>query len=179
MGSSSIHLPIFVVGFMGSGKTTLGKKLSKLANLPFIDLDQQIVDTSGMSISDYFKQHGEEQFRLLEEETLKSTPTHSGAIVSTGGGTPCFHDNMTWMNEHGLTLYLNLAPKVIFDRLLASERSSRPLLASMDDDELLSSIEDKLENRSPFYEKAQIQINPLRETPQSILDILIKEIQSK
>lgn len=178
MENSSITLPIFIVGFMGTGKTTLGKKLSRLAGIPFIDLDQQIVEASGKPISDYFKLNGEDGFRQLEEKILKATPTNQGAIVSTGGGTPCFSDNINWMNEHGLTVYLDLAPKVIFDRLVASERSSRPLLAQMGDNELLDYIEEKLTARLPFYEKAHIQINPLHESPKSILDILIKEIQS-
>lgn len=173
-----ISRPIFIIGFMGSGKTTLGKKLSRMAKVPFVDLDQLIVEASGLSISDYFELNGEENFRLLEEKTLKSIPTHAGAIISTGGGTPCFSNNITWMNSQGLTLYLNLEPKVILNRLLSSERSTRPLLSDMNDDELLDYIEDKLQSRAPFYEEAQIKINPLRLSPQNILDILIKEIQS-
>lgn len=169
--------PIFIIGFMGSGKTTLGKKLSKLLKVPFIDLDQRIVETSGMSISDYFKLHGEESFRILEEETLRSIPTDTCAIVSTGGGAPCFGDNMKWMNGHGLTLYLNLEPKALLSRLLSSDKNTRPLLSDMKDDELLNYIEDKLESRSPFYEAAKININPLQHSPKDICAILLKEIQ--
>lgn len=171
--------PIFIIGFMGSGKTTLGKKLSKIAKIPFIDLDQHIVDTSGMSISDYFKLYGEEGFRRLEEQILKSIPTDTCAIVSTGGGAPCFSDNMTWMNGNGLTLYLNLPPKALQSRLISSDKTTRPLLSTMNDDELLDYIEDKLKSRSAFYEKAKININPLRLSPQDILEILTKEIQSR
>lgn len=178
MDKSTIHLPIFVVGFMASGKTTLGKKLARVASLPFIDLDQQIVETTGMSISDYFKLHGEESFRQLEETTLKSIPANTGAIVSTGGGAPCFGDNITWMNNQGVTLYLDLAPKVILNRILSSERHTRPLLSNMNDNELLTYIEDTLKVRSHFYQQAKVQVNPLRESPKSILELLIKEIQS-
>lgn len=170
--------PVFIVGFMGSGKTTLGKKLAKICKVPFIDLDQHIIEASGMSISDYFKLHGEESFRTLEEQVLKSIPTNTCTIVSTGGGAPCSSDNMTWMNSHGLTLYLNLTPKALLSRLITSDKNTRPLLSNMNDDELLDYIENKLKSRSAFYEKAKININPLRLSPQDILAILTKEIQS-
>lgn len=176
--NNAIHLPIFIIGFMGSGKTTLGKKLSRLADVPFIDLDQRIEETSGMSISDYFELHGENAFRDLEEKTLKSIAPDAGAFISTGGGAPCYRDNIDWMNRHGLTLYLDLNPKVILSRLITSDRSTRPLLSNMDDKQLLSYIHDKLEERSTFYKKARIHINPLKLSPKNMLELLVKETQS-
>lgn len=178
MDNASIHLPVFIIGFMGSGKTTLGKKLSRLGNVPFIDLDQRIVEISGMPISDYFELHGENSFRDLEEKTLKSIAPNTGAFISTGGGAPCFSDNIDWMNHNGLTVYLDLDPKVILSRLITSDRSTRPLLSNMDDKQLFRYIQDKLEERSPFYKEARVRINPLNLSPKSILELIVKETQS-
>lgn len=178
MEKLSLHRPIFIIGFMGSGKTTLGKKLSRLANVPFIDLDQRIVEISGMPISDYFELHGESSFRDLEEKTLKSISPDTSAFISTGGGAPCFSDNIDWMNRHGLTVYLDLDAKVILSRLIASDRSTRPLLSNMDDKQLLSYIQDKLAERSSFYKKAKVRINPMKLSPKNILELLVTETQS-
>src|ERR1700731_760133 len=92
---------IFLIGFMGSGKTTLGRKLAHRLDYEFIDLDQVLEARAGMTIAEYFTQFGEDAFRKLESQVLKQTPYPANAVVSTGGGLPCFFDNMEWMNVHG------------------------------------------------------------------------------
>lgn len=174
-----LNRPVFLVGFMGSGKTTVGKKLSKASKLKFIDLDQQIVEKSGMEISDYFSLHGEGSFRDLETNTLKSIPFDQGMIVSTGGGSPCFNDNMKWMNERGITVYLKLPPKALLKRLSGKEIKNRPLLQDKSEDEILDFIIKKLEEREGFYKDAQLIIDAHSISPKQVLDLIIIKLQSK
>jgi len=102
--------PVFLIGFMGSGKTTWGKKLSNALQVPFIDMDHVIVEKIGMSIPEYFQQHGEEAFRKVEQTVMKEQEGRAG-IISTGGGTPCYFDNMDWLLANGTVLYLKHSPK--------------------------------------------------------------------
>lgn len=171
--------PIFLIGFMGSGKTTVGKKLSKASNLPFIDLDQLIVEQSGMDISDYFSMHGEDSFREFETNTLKSIPFDQGMIISTGGGTPCFNNNLQWMNERGITVYLQLPPRALLKRLSGKEIQSRPLLQGKSENEILDFITKKLEEREGFYKGAKLTIDALNTNPKQVLDLIITKLQSK
>ena len=131
--------PIFLIGYMGSGKTTLAKKLASKLELPFIDTDDEIVKEVGMSITEYFQLHGEEKFRALEREHLQKIAQQK-AIVSTGGGSPCFFDNMQWMNENGVSVYLQMSPKALFDRLSQSKLHKRPILIGKTEEELFNFI---------------------------------------
>src|SRR5437773_11285939 len=97
---------IFLMGFMGSGKTFFGKQLAQLLNYEFIDLDELIGKNEGATIAEIFFSKGEAYFRSKESSLLKSLSQNENAVIATGGGTPCFHDNMKWMNEHGITVYL-------------------------------------------------------------------------
>lgn len=162
-----MHKPIFLIGFMGSGKTTLGKKLAKLLELKFIDLDQVIVDRINMSIPDYFKAFGEEQFRQLEREVLQEQAGQA-AIVSTGGGSPCFYDNMDWILQNGISIYLVLSVKALHHRLQQSNIATRPALKGLQGDALLAFIEEKLSEREPYYKQADIHIDQLNTTLESI-----------
>ena len=101
--------PIFLIGYMGSGKTTLGKKLATKLELPFIDTDEEIVKQIGMSITEYFSQHGEDAFRTLEREQLRKF-AENAAVISTGGGAPCFFDNMEWIRANGYACLLYTSP---------------------------------------------------------------------
>lgn len=174
-----LNRPVFLIGFMGSGKTTVGKKLSKASKLKFIDLDKQIVEKSGMKISDYFSLHGEDSFRTLETNILKSIPLDQGIIVSTGGGSPCFNDNMGWMNEKGMTVYLELSPKALLKRLSGKEIQNRPLLQGKSEDEILDFIIMKLAEREGFYKEAQLTIDAHSISPKQVLDLIITKLQSK
>jgi len=144
---------IFFIGFMGCGKTTWSRKLAAHLGYDFIDLDQLLEQQVGMTIAEYFGTHGEDAFRILESEVLKQTPYTNNTIISTGGGLPCFFDNMNWMNAHGKTVYIKLSPKTLVDRL-EKGKAKRPLLAEKQGDELLAFITAKLAEREQFYLQA-------------------------
>ncbi|MFD0794286.1 shikimate kinase [Mucilaginibacter litoreus] len=163
---------IFLVGFMGCGKTTMGRKLSAALDYPFIDLDHQFEEQTGMRIADYFAAHGEEEFRNLESRILKETEYPENAVVSTGGGLPCFFDNMDWMNSHGKTVYMKLTPKMLASRL-ENAKTPRPVLQGKKGQELVDFIESKLADREPFYSKASVIAQSYVDlTPENILYLL-------
>ncbi len=138
---------------MGCGKTTLGRKLAAKLNYPFIDLDVILEQQTGVTIADYFAAHGETNFRELESKVLKEIVYPKNAIISTGGGLPCFFDNMDWMNTQGTTIYIKLTPGMLASRL-EHEKHKRPLISNLEGDGLIDFIEAKLKDREKFYLKA-------------------------
>lgn len=149
---------IFLIGFMGSGKSTIGKNLAKKLNKEFIDLDDYIVEKKQMTITDIFQQFGEEEFRKLENSALKEIIKNKNQIIATGGGVPCFYDNMEIMNENGTTVFLQLSAEELAKRL-ANEKAQRPLIAELSNSELIDFINKKLNERDKFYNKAKVIIN--------------------
>ena len=148
----------FIVGYMASGKSTVGKELAKDKGLPFLDLDECVESREGRSISEIFAKEGEEYFRKREREILHEICNEADEFVlATGGGTPCFFDNMDYMNQAGTTVFLNTSPLVIVDRL-KRQRADRPLLAMYSDDELEFFVREHLESRLSFYLKAKEQV---------------------
>jgi shikimate kinase len=158
---------VFLLGFMGSGKSFYAKGLSDHLHVPYVDLDQFIEEQQAMSISEIFEKLGESAFRSLESLAIKQvyadllvrtskTQDKNGilGIISCGGGTPCFNDNMDWMKEHGLTIWINPPEEIIWERLI-KEKKTRPLLTSLNEDSLKDFIRQKLLERKPYYEKAQ------------------------
>lgn len=145
----------FLIGFMGSGKTTLGRQLAVRLGYRFIDQDEFIEQKFQLSVSEIFANYGEEKFREAEKEALKEIVKDTNCIVATGGGTPCFHDNLQFMNNHGLTIYLKVDPEVIFQRLKATH-INRPLVMNKTAEELLLYIKQKLTERNPFYSGAKL-----------------------
>ncbi len=141
---------IFFTGFMGCGKTTWSRKLAAHLGYDFIDLDHLLEEQAGMTIAEYFASYGEEAFRILESEVLKQTAYSNNTVISTGGGLPCFFDNMNWMNAHGKTVYIKLSPKTLVDRL-EKGKAKRPLLRDKHGDELLAFITEKLAEREDYY----------------------------
>ena len=146
---------IFLIGFMGSGKTTIGKKLAALLPGKFIDLDDIIEEQEGMTISKIFVERGEEYFREKEAFCLRTLEAQENIVIATGGGTPCFHNNMEWMKLQGLTIYLRVRPHVLADRL-QKEKDHRPLLLGKSGEELVHFISQKLMEREPFYLQSQL-----------------------
>lgn len=146
---------IFLIGFMGSGKTHWGKIWASANNFSFIDLDELIENAEGKTVAEIFEQHSEEYFRLLETKMLRRLINKQNTIIACGGGTPCFHDNMQWMNEQGTTVYISSTPNDILKRVL-TEQDKRPLLKKLNQAELLFFIEQKLKEREPFYTQAKI-----------------------
>jgi shikimate kinase len=146
---------IFLIGFMGSGKTTLGRNLANSMKWRFIDLDHYVEQKAGISVSDIFVTRGESEFRELERNALGELLMLENVVVSTGGGTPCFFDNLERMNQSGLTIYLKLPAEVLKVRL-EHGKLSRPLVAQKSAIELLHYIKEKLAERSVYYEKSMI-----------------------
>lgn len=164
----------FLVGFMGCGKTTLGKRLASKLNLPFIDMDKEIEASTGMSIAEYFKEHGEDGFREVESSVLKSTRFPDEAVIATGGGAPCFFDNMDWMNGNGTTIYLSLSPKALAKRL-ENATNERPVLQNLKGEELEKFIAERLKARDPFYRKSKLIISGADQSPEKLAAILKHE----
>ena len=147
-------LPVLLVGFMGSGKSFWGRRLAESLQLPFYDLDTLIVARTGKSIPELFAAEGETGFRKIERMQLLEVLEQPASVVATGGGTPCFFDNMGRMNSLGRTIYLQMPIDVLVQRL-SKEMQTRPLLANLNREELPGFIEDLLKKRAPFYEMAQ------------------------
>ncbi len=150
-------MKVFLIGFMGCGKSTKAKQLANRLECPVIDLDAVIVAEQGQTIAEYFAANGEAAFRQLERETLKNYPYPETCVVATGGGLPCFFDNMDWMNANGKTVYLQMEPAQLVSRL--HNRQKRPLIKDMDDEQLLVFIQNKLAERDLFYTQAQLVVN--------------------
>ena len=148
---------VYIIGFMGSGKSTTGRRLASILNWHFADIDRHIEKYSGKTISEIFSQDGEIYFRNLESEVLKSLKSQTNTVISTGGGTPCFGDNMDYMLETGLTIYLKLTPLQLKSRL-ADSKGERPLIKDLTNDGLLHFIEEKLGSREKWYNRAEITV---------------------
>jgi shikimate kinase len=170
---------VILIGFMGSGKTTFGRKLATKLDLPFIDSDLEIEMNENKSINQLFTEYGEDGFRKMETDFIKNLALSDDEFVlSTGGGLPCFNNNMETLNSIGLTLYIKLSPKALVKRL-ENGKNERPLLKNKSEDEMLQYIEETLEKRSPFYQKAKIIFPGIDAKKASAIDLLIEEIHSK
>ena len=144
---------IILIGFMGSGKTTLGRALAKALGLTFIDLDNYIELRHCKSINQIFAERGEEGFRNIERSLLHEVCEFEDVIISSGGGTPCFFDNIDYMNAQGTTIYLQVPNDRLLTRLKIA-RSRRPLLKDKNDEEIEQFIVEQMQRREPFYTKA-------------------------
>jgi shikimate kinase len=164
---------IFLIGFMGVGKSTLGKKIASRLDLQFIDLDNFIEEIHSTTIPSIIDNFGIEQFRLWESEALKQIPLN-GVVCSTGGGTPCYFDNMRWMSEHGQTVWVHLPEAAILSRLAQGERDKRPLLRGKGDAELKTFIAATLQERNPFYKQAAIRYDAIKSNLTDLIQILGK-----
>lgn len=167
-------MKIFLIGFMGSGKTHWGKLLSAKLHLPFRDLDSLIVDKEQKSIADVFSEKGEEYFRYQEKEALEElVGREESFVLSCGGGTPCFFNNIEFMKKSGKVVWLNTAVDVLKDRLL-KERMSRPLIKEISDEELKRYIIRKLSERKMYYEQADIMVNEESITLEELIRLLLQ-----
>ena len=146
---------IYLLGFMGSGKSYIGARLAKALNFEWLDLDQLIIDRNQMGIAQIFSNYGENYFRKEERAALHTTAGMEKYVISLGGGTPCFFDNMEWINRHGLSVFIDPSIAILVHRLLPG-RDKRPLIKNKSAEELESFIQYKLEERRSFYEQAQV-----------------------
>ena len=149
---------IIIVGYMGSGKTTVGKALSKDLGIPFYDLDWYIESRMRKTVAQIFAEHGEEGFRKIEHNMLHEVAEFENVIISCGGGTPCFFDNMDYMNGQGETVYLQASPNVLYNHLKMG-KTERPLLKNKTPEEMQEFIAEQLEKRKPYYSKAKHTLN--------------------
>lgn len=151
-------MKIYLLGFMGAGKSYWGKQLADHWKLHFYDLDEVIVAEEEMAISDIFATKGEDYFREKESRLLREISRKENFLISCGGGTPCFQDNMDFMNEHGTTIWLNPSIKIMVERL-QRKKYKRPLIQDIEDEELVSFVEKKLAERQPFYQQSRYIIS--------------------
>jgi shikimate kinase len=145
---------IILIGYMGSGKTTVGKALSKDTGMMFYDLDWYIESRMRKTVSQIFAERGEEGFRQIEHNMLHEVAEFENVIISCGGGTPCFFDNMDYLNQQGDVVYLKATPETLYKHLMMA-KVERPLLKGKSPEELIAYITEHLQERAPFYEKAR------------------------
>ncbi len=162
---------IFLLGMMGSGKTFWAQRLADYLQCGWMDLDQWIEKETALTIKEIFETHGEEYFRKAERDALRALSTVKRIVVATGGGTPCFYDNMEWMNDHGITIFIDEPLQVLVKRLIP-EKNARPLIKDLSDEQLYNFLELKLEDRNEFYGKAQHRLSDQPVTLQHFKNIL-------
>lgn len=168
---------VYLIGYMGSGKSSMGKKLAARMGYSFLDLDRIIEEEEQRSISEIFTEKGEAAFRMMERLALHSTFDKENIVVSTGGGAPVFFDNMEMMNKNGICIYLKADPDVLVSRLIRHQHL-RPIIASLNPEELLGFIHEQLEKRAPFYEKAKMHIEAKDLTPAILHARFLKWIEN-
>ncbi|HEY4288388.1 MAG TPA: shikimate kinase [Puia sp.] len=170
-------MKIFLIGFMGSGKTHWGRHLSTKLGIPFYDLDTVIVGSEGKSVSEIFLEKGEEYFRYTEKETLEEIAVrHESFILSCGGGTPCFFNNIEFMKKNGKVIWLNTSVEMLKQRL-TREKMSRPLISEVDDEDLRRYIIRKLSERRMYYQQADLTVNEENTNLEELIQLLLNNDQ--
>lgn len=165
-------MKIFLIGFMGSGKTHWGHLLSEKLSMRFFDLDEQVTEHAGKTIAEIFAADGEEQFRMIEKDVLHIiTESHESFVIACGGGSPCYFNNIEYMNKSGTTVWINTPLDTLFERLV-KEKNHRPLIKELTDDQLRNFINRKFASRKIYYEQADVTVE---EEPVQ-LDKLIEKI---
>lgn len=165
-------MKLYLIGLLGSGKSVLGKKISQSVQLPFIDLDAVVEQQENMKVSEIFSVKGEAYFRTIEAAALRKQSKANEFVMATGGGTPCFHSNMKFIKETGISIFLDTPVREIVRRLDGGQKKSRPLLESVPDDKIEQTLEKMLENRLPFYEQANFTVNGATAKVWDILQLL-------
>ena len=162
---------IYLIGFMGSGKSTVGHHLAHQLEWDFADTDKIISSLSSQSISEIFACQGEQWFREREREILLSLRESNNTVIATGGGLPCFKDNMEIMNRTGITVYLRLPPEILTDRLLHGYRE-RPLLQNKTPEEISQYVAETLRKREAYYEKAALIIDAAYKSAEDVARLI-------
>ena len=161
---------IFLVGMPSSGKSTLGKRLARRLGYRFVDTDKIIVREEGRSINEIFRQEGEPYFRDVESRVLRTIRPEAGLVVATGGGMPCFHGNMEFIRQNGLSIFLDVPPEALLERMQHHQSDDRPLFRQHDPT-LLESLRAKERERRPVYTQATLRIEGTT-TPDELIALL-------
>ncbi|HUX85046.1 MAG TPA: shikimate kinase [Chitinophagaceae bacterium] len=162
---------VYLLGFMGSGKTFWGARLSERLGFPYIDLDAALVDQEGLTVARIFESRGETYFRQVERDLLRGISTQETFVMSCGGGTPCFFDNIEFMNGQGITIWLDPGLDLLLERI-QRKKSKRPLVASLSGDALRDYVVSKLEERRPFYSRATHRVDPDQMNPETFNELI-------
>ena len=168
---------VYLIGFMGSGKARYGKRLAEEMQFNFVDTDILIEQKEKLEITEIFKTKGEDYFRKIERKSLLEAVEFNDVVISAGGGTPCFFDNMQIMNNSGLTIYIRQGANCLYHRLNRSKKF-RPLVQNMTHFQLIEYLETILEKRKPFYEQAKYNILGKNLRTQQLVSIVKKESKS-
>lgn len=170
---------IFLTGFMGSGKTTIGKGLASMLGFAFYDMDDLIEEDRKQSIPEIFATYGSEYFRRAEFHILRELMSNfSNQVVATGGGTPCYYNNMAWMNYRGITVYLQMPPKALTQRL-KNQKAGRPLIAEKTNSELEEYITQTLAQREPIYRHSHLILQGLNLTAKQAAEAITPYLNKK
>ena len=168
---------IFLIGMPSSGKSTLGRQIAKSLGYEFIDLDIRIEIAEGKKISEIFSLNGEEYFRKIENQQLNKILKDSKMVVATGGGTPCFHNGLDYIKENGISIFLDVKPAMLVERMKVSKKNERPLF-DLENKSLYDTVSEKYYERLPIYQKADITVEGDTD-PESILWIIDAEFSRK
>ena len=167
---------LYLTGYMATGKSTLGRKIAKRTELPFLDTDKMIEEAEGAEVADIITFAGEEYFREAERRALEQTAEYESAIVSTGGGLPIWGDNQKWIEKHGVSVYLKRSPEQILSRLSAHGRQKRPKFRGKSDEELLQFMHEHLAQREPYYIKSRIVVDCNTMSDADVVNYIIERV---
>ncbi len=170
---------LYLTGYMGTGKSTLGRKIAKRTELPFLDTDKMVEEAEGATVADIITFAGEEYFRRAERRALEQTAEYECAIISTGGGLPVWSDNQAWIAEHGVSVYLKRTPEQILSRLSPHGRYKRPKLRGLNDEEVLQVMREGIAEREPIYSKADVVIDCAEMGDDVIIEQLVNMFNEK
>jgi len=171
-------MKIILVGMMGSGKSSVGKSLAKALAYQFVDTDTEIEKQVGKSIPEIFEEEGEEAFRDIEKRFMSGLLVQNKLVIATGGGLPCFNNQMEFVNQLGLSIYLKAEPAFLTSRLI-NKKKKRPLISEMNEEEMTGFLKDLLSKRKPVYEKAQLHINAMNVRITELTDAIKSIVDNK
>jgi shikimate kinase len=171
-----MHKRIYLLGFMGSGKTTHGKTIARMMGYDFVDMDRWIEETTGMTVPKIFNTRGEPWFREQERRAINELSKREHVVIATGGGAPCHGDHMALMKQSGLTIYLKLSPEALLSRLKVS-KNKRPLLEGKSEEEMRQTIKEMLLQREPFYNNADMIIDGLERVTERVVNAIQRQQQ--